>query len=206
MIVRLIAGVLAGGTIGAMLGYFGKCDSGTCPLTANPFRGAVLGALLGALFSLSFGSRHSESAQRTLLSAASATNTAENVEAKLEPKQNVVMHVNNDTDFKKHVLEAKFPCLADFFSDSCPPCRMLAPTISTLAHKYKGKAVICKVSLDHAETRGLARQYRITIIPTVLFFEDGKETRRLVGLQSAEVYSKVIDQMIMRHSEAGKEE
>lgn len=49
----LLLGILLGGLIGAALGYFGQCSSGACPLTANPWRGAMFGALLGLLFALS---------------------------------------------------------------------------------------------------------------------------------------------------------
>jgi len=189
---------MVGGAIGAMMGYFGKCSSGTCPLTAKPFRGAMFGALLGALFSLSFSCTQNESPEPTPKSAVLATNTSEKAETKPESALEAVIHVNNEADFKKYVLEAKLPCLADFFSDSCPPCRMLAPTIKTLADKYKGKAAICKVSLDHAETHGLAQQYRIMGIPAVLFFENGKETQRLVGLRSEEEYARVLDGMIKK--------
>ena len=49
----LLLGILLGGLIGAALGYFGQCSSGACPLTANPWRGAIFGALLGLLFASS---------------------------------------------------------------------------------------------------------------------------------------------------------
>jgi hypothetical protein len=49
----LLLGILLGGFIGAALGYFGQCSSGACPLTANPWRGAMFGALLGFLFAFS---------------------------------------------------------------------------------------------------------------------------------------------------------
>ncbi len=53
-IIRVIIGIALGGLIGAVMGYFGKCSSGTCPLTATPWRGAIYGAVMGAVFSLSF--------------------------------------------------------------------------------------------------------------------------------------------------------
>lgn len=53
-LLKLAVGVAVGGTLGAAMGYFGKCTSGTCPLTATPWRGAIYGAVMGALFSLSF--------------------------------------------------------------------------------------------------------------------------------------------------------
>jgi hypothetical protein len=46
---RLLIGVLVGGVLGALLGYWGQCSSGMCPLTANPYRGAMIGAVMGAL-------------------------------------------------------------------------------------------------------------------------------------------------------------
>lgn len=55
MIIRLLAGILVGAALGALMGYFGRCSSGTCPLTATPWRGAIYGAVMGALFSFTFG-------------------------------------------------------------------------------------------------------------------------------------------------------
>jgi len=52
MIYRLFLGLAIGGVVGAMLGYFGQCSSGACPLTANPFRGAIYGGVWGALLAL----------------------------------------------------------------------------------------------------------------------------------------------------------
>lgn len=53
-LIKLIIGVAVGGALGAAMGYYGQCTSGTCPLTATPWRGAIYGAVMGALFSLSF--------------------------------------------------------------------------------------------------------------------------------------------------------
>lgn len=41
--------ILAGAALGAVLGYFGQCTSGTCPLTATWWRGALYGGCLGLL-------------------------------------------------------------------------------------------------------------------------------------------------------------
>jgi hypothetical protein len=53
-LIKLVIGIAAGGALGAAMGYYGQCTSGTCPLTATPWRGAIYGAVMGALFSLSF--------------------------------------------------------------------------------------------------------------------------------------------------------
>ena len=52
MILRGMAGIVIGGALGAVIGYFGKCSSGTCPLTSSPCSGAIYGAVLGLIFTL----------------------------------------------------------------------------------------------------------------------------------------------------------
>ncbi len=56
-LIRLLVGIACGAVLGALMGYLGKCSSGTCPLTATPWRGAIYGAVMGALFGFSFGPR-----------------------------------------------------------------------------------------------------------------------------------------------------
>jgi thioredoxin 1 len=48
-IVRLLIGAVIGSAFGTLMGYVGKCSSGSCPLTANPLRGAIYGAVVGLL-------------------------------------------------------------------------------------------------------------------------------------------------------------
>jgi hypothetical protein len=52
---RVLLTVGGAAALGALLGYFGQCTSGTCPLTSTWWRGALYGAVLGLL--LAFGGR-----------------------------------------------------------------------------------------------------------------------------------------------------
>lgn len=52
MTLRILFGILIGGAVGFALGYFGKCASGTCPLTSNPYVSTIIGALIGLLITL----------------------------------------------------------------------------------------------------------------------------------------------------------
>ncbi|MFT3831009.1 MAG: DUF6132 family protein [Opitutaceae bacterium] len=49
---RCLAPVIIGAILGALMGYFGQCTSGACPLTSTWWRGAIYGGVLGALFAL----------------------------------------------------------------------------------------------------------------------------------------------------------
>ena len=48
-IMKILIGALIGGGIGFALGYWGKCSSGACPLTNNPYIVAVIGVILGII-------------------------------------------------------------------------------------------------------------------------------------------------------------
>ncbi len=50
--VKFVLTVLAGATLGAALGYFGQCTSGTCPLTSTWWRGALYGGVLGLMIAV----------------------------------------------------------------------------------------------------------------------------------------------------------
>ena len=52
MTLRIILGIIIGGAIGFALGILGKCASGTCPLTSNPYVSTILGALIGLMITL----------------------------------------------------------------------------------------------------------------------------------------------------------
>ena len=169
--IQLLIGLFIGGSLGALMGYLGKCSTGACPLTANPWRGAFLGALIGGLFAWPSGS------------AASVAEAAGSGRAAVQ--------IGSVADFESRVLRATKPVLVDFYSDSCPPCRKLAPIIEQLAKQYEGRVVICKV--DVTKLPQLATRYGIEGIPTVLFLKDGREVRRLVGLYPQGTYVKTLD-------------
>lgn len=81
--------------------------------------------------------------------------------------------------------------MVDFWASWCGPCKMLAPVIENLAEQYEGKALIGKVDVD-AES-DLAMRYGIKSIPTVIFFKNGREVDRKVGVMPAEAYMKVLN-------------
>ena len=55
LMTHILIPLLIGTSLGALMGYFGQCNSGTCPLTSTWWRGAIYGGVLGLLFA--FGSR-----------------------------------------------------------------------------------------------------------------------------------------------------
>ncbi len=105
-----------------------------------------------------------------------------------------LIHITSEADFNAKIINSKTPALVDFYADWCGPCRMLAPTISKLAAEYNGKAVVAKVDIDNFKELGT--KYKISSIPCVIFFKDGKEVDRIVGLRRIDSYKEALDKVL----------
>ena len=89
----------------------------------------------------------------------------------------------HSNELKKVVSEGI--TLVDFWASWCGPCRIQGSILEELAGGFKGKAKIAKVNVDEAED--VAEQFGVMAIPTLILFKDGKEVRRLIGVQSKEI-------------------
>jgi thioredoxin 1 len=85
----------------------------------------------------------------------------------------------NDTNFEEVVVKSEKPVIVDFWAEWCGPCRMIAPAIEEISREYEGKAVVVKCDVDNSP--GVAAQFGIRNIPTVLFFKNGKVADKQVG-------------------------
>lgn len=80
--------------------------------------------------------------------------------------------------------------LVDFFATWCGPCRMQAPILERVVVDLDDSAKIYKVDVDECE--GVAKQYGIMSIPTLVLLKDGKEVARNVGLMSQDAVLELI--------------
>lgn len=96
--------------------------------------------------------------------------------------------VNSD-NFQKVVLESNKPVLVDFWASWCGPCKMLSPVVEELAAAHPEIAV-AKVNVD--ENPELAMVYRISAIPALILFRDGKVAKQSVGYQPREALEELL--------------
>ncbi|CFX17094.1 Thioredoxin [Syntrophomonas zehnderi OL-4] len=102
---------------------------------------------------------------------------------------------NVDTNnFTSEVLESNQPVLVDFWAPWCGPCKMVGPIVETLAEENADKLTVAKVNVD--ENQSLAAQFGIRGIPTLAFFNNGQEVKRVVGAQGKAQLQKIIDEVL----------
>jgi len=82
----------------------------------------------------------------------------------------------------------------DFYGNNCQACRMLAPLFDSLSTQFKGKMSFAKMNID--DNANIAGQLGIKSIPTLIFFQDGKEVDRHIGVLSRAAFQKKIESLI----------
>lgn len=87
----------------------------------------------------------------------------------------------NHKNFSTEVLASSQPVLLDFWAPWCGPCRMVAPILEEIAKEHEGRVRIGKINID--EEPGLAGQFGVMSIPTLVLVKNGQPVSASVGLK-----------------------
>ena len=97
-------------------------------------------------------------------------------------------------NFEKEVIQSDVPVLIDFWASWCSPCRMLSPTIESLADDMTGKIKVGKINVD--EQPELASAFRVSSIPTVNMVKGNQVIMQSVGVKSKQALKSEIEARI----------
>ncbi len=94
-----------------------------------------------------------------------------------------IQHATDET-FEQLVLKNEKPVVVDFWATWCGPCKMVAPEMEKIAAKYEGAIDVVKVDVD-ANPR-ISQAFNIMSIPTIAFFQPGKQPMGVAGARPME--------------------
>lgn len=100
----------------------------------------------------------------------------------------------NDSVFNNEINESKVPVVVDFWAPWCGPCKMLGPVIEEISKEFAGKAEFVKLNVD--ENPVTSATYKISSIPTVLVFKDGKVVEQMVGFRPKAAIVELVNKHI----------
>ena len=88
------------------------------------------------------------------------------------------------------------PCIVDFYTTWCGPCKRLAPIMDELAKEYAGEIYIYKVDTDKEQE--LAAVFGIRSIPTLLFCPMKENPQIAQGALPKEQLKEAIEKVLLK--------
>lgn len=92
------------------------------------------------------------------------------------------------------LINSDQPVLVDFFAEWCGPCKTMAPILSEVAGKLKGKVKILKVDVD--KNPGAASHYNVRTVPTLILFKRGEIKWTQPGVVSAAQLTGILEKFL----------
>ena len=96
----------------------------------------------------------------------------------------MALRVSKD-NFSAEVLSEEKIVIADFYSDSCIPCKRLSPVLAEIEEEFSDRVKLVKININFDTELA---EYEVQSVPSVLFFKKGEEAIRLSGaIKKAEI-------------------
>jgi len=74
------------------------------------------------------------------------------------------------------------PALIEFGAETCSQCKRMKIVLDGIARRYQGRAQVVQVNVNR--DRDVTRQFKVMVIPTLVFFDaKGHEVERRYGYQ-----------------------
>ena len=100
---------------------------------------------------------------------------------------------NLNKDTFEQAKNGDVPLIVDFWAEWCGPCKAFAPTFEAVSKEFEGKARFAKLNIDEGENKEVAGANDVMSIPTIVFFNKGKEVTRFSGSASEDMFKQQIN-------------
>lgn len=92
-------------------------------------------------------------------------------------------------NFDSEILNFEGIVIADFYSDSCVPCKRMSPVLAEIDEENES-VKLAKINVNFNEE--LAEKYGVMSVPVMIFFKGGEEVSRITGaVKKSEIISHI---------------
>ncbi|OUC14761.1 MAG: thiol reductase thioredoxin [Alkalinema sp. CACIAM 70d] len=102
--------------------------------------------------------------------------------------------VINEQAFAQEVLQSSTPVLVHFWAPWCGVCRMIEPALERVRSEFGESLKLVGINAD--ENLRLTSNYRITNLPTVLVFKEGRLLHRLEQLHRKDEVKSSLEKVL----------
>lgn len=100
-------------------------------------------------------------------------------------------YVADTTTAFDEAIAAAPMALIDFYTEWCPPCKMLAPILDTLDKEWGDDVKVIKVDIE--KVPDLGARYGIMSVPTLMLFKGGEMKDHIIGARDAAALRAWVD-------------
>lgn len=106
-------------------------------------------------------------------------------------EQNLIKEINSKEELESIINETidKY-VIVDFMAEWCGPCKILRPTLNSIAAEHDNVEVV-SINVDNNEE--LAQEYNVKGIPCVYIYKNKEELTRFTGNKSKIDIEKMLE-------------
>ena len=94
-------------------------------------------------------------------------------------------------NFDEEVLNSDLPVFACFTTSWCRDCFPTCLVADELVNRYEGR--IKFVRMDQEKVPRMSAEYNITVVPSIILFQDSKMLKKLLGYQDERALRELLD-------------
>ena len=90
------------------------------------------------------------------------------------------------------LIQSPKPVLVDFYAEWCGPCQIMKPRILDVMERMGDEIQVIQIDVD--KEKELATSFRISSVPTLIIFKNGKQQWRQSGIISSHALMKLLQE------------